>query len=61
VALDKRTGETVWKADPGPGDLSAGDSSVAPAAGGRVLVDTLWRAVLGLDPKTGETLWSIDM
>jgi outer membrane protein assembly factor BamB len=61
VALDKRTGRKAWAADPGPGDLSAGDCSVSLAAAGthRIIVANLWRAILALDPKTGKTLWSI--
>ena len=63
VALDKRTGKVVWKASPEPGDLSAGDCSISLAGEGpnRILVATLWRAILALEVKTGKTLWSIPM
>ena len=63
VALDKRSGRTVWKADPGPGNLSAGDSSISLAgeAPHRIIVDNLWRAILALDSKTGRTLWTINI
>jgi len=61
VALNKRTGETAWTADPGPGDLSAGDCSISVAGEGenRIIVANAWRAILALEPKTGKTLWSI--
>ncbi|MFW5840122.1 MAG: PQQ-binding-like beta-propeller repeat protein [Planctomycetota bacterium] len=61
VALDLETGKKVWAADPGPGDLSAGDNSISLIRkdGKTVLVAHLWRAILGLDPETGKTLWSI--
>lgn len=62
VAVDKRTGRTVWKADPGPGNLSAGDGSVAAArcAGRTLVVAHTYRKVLGLDAKTGQALWTLE-
>ncbi len=61
VALDLETGRKVWAADPGPGDLSAGDNSISLIRkdGKTVLVAHLWRAILGIDPSDGRTLWSI--
>ena len=61
VALDLQTGKTVWTSDPSPGDLSAGDNSISLIDDGKttVLVAHLWRALRGLDPDTGKTLWSI--
>lgn len=61
VAVDKRTGEVAWKADPGAGNLSAGDgSTIAVARDGRTLIVAhTYRAVLGLEAETGRTLWTL--
>lgn len=63
VALDLATGETVWTADPGPGDLSAGDCSVSLAGepGQQVLIATFWRELRAVDPADGRTVWSVPM
>jgi len=62
VAVNCRTGEVVWAADPGPGNLSAADGSVIAArCGNRTLVIAhTYRQVLGLDASDGRTLWSLD-
>ncbi|MFW6062238.1 MAG: PQQ-binding-like beta-propeller repeat protein, partial [Planctomycetota bacterium] len=61
VAVNKQTGETEWTTDPSPGDLSAGDQGPQPAIEGDdwIIVYTAWRALLGIDPDTGERLWRI--
>jgi outer membrane protein assembly factor BamB len=59
VALDIKTGETVWKADVEEGNLSAGDGSATIVDTGKrkLLIVPLWRAVLCLDPDTGKKIW----
>jgi glucose dehydrogenase len=63
VALNKRTGETIWKcAMPPIGDAGkdgAGYSSavVAELAGVRQYVQMLGRGVIGVDAETGRFLW----
>lgn len=59
VALDKNTGEEVWKA------LSTKEVGYSPPmiyelAGRRTLVIWLSEAIYGLDPATGEQLWKQD-
>ncbi len=59
VALDIKTGETVWKADVEEGDLSAGDDSAMVVDTGKrkLLIAPLWRGVLCLDPDSGKKIW----
>ncbi len=59
VALDKRTGETVWTTVY-PGDRGAGHGSVAIAniGGVRVYVQVTGSAVLGIQAEDGKLLWS---
>ncbi|MDY0168772.1 MAG: PQQ-binding-like beta-propeller repeat protein [Thermoguttaceae bacterium] len=63
VALDKRTGEAIWKcAVPNPGDRGkdgAGYSSpvVAEIAGVRQYVQLFGRGTVGVDAETGRFLW----
>jgi outer membrane protein assembly factor BamB len=63
VALDKRTGETIWKCAMPPigdaGNDGAGYSSavVAELAGVRQYVQLLGRGVIGVDAQTGRFLW----
>jgi len=61
VALDKKTGETVWKAAV-PGGDQAAYSSVIPveAAGVKQYVQFLGKGVVGVDAKTGKFLWRFD-
>lgn len=75
VALNKRTGETVWKTDRtadwndlGPdglpyegGDLRKAYSTpiVAAARGGEQLISVGAKAAYGYDPATGEELWKV--
>ena len=67
VALDKKTGRTVWKADrthdyaTDDGDLKkAYATPVVIEAGGRSqLISQAAKAVLSLDPKTGRELWRV--
>ena len=63
VALDKRTGDTIWKCEMPPigdaGKDGAGYSSavVAELAGVRQYVQLLGRGVIGVDADTGRFLW----
>lgn len=67
VALDKKTGRTVWKADrthdyaTDDGDLKkAYATPVVIEAGGRSqLISQAAKAVLSLDPRTGRELWRV--
>jgi outer membrane protein assembly factor BamB len=58
VALDKKTGATLWKCAV-PGGDPAGYSSiiVIEAAGRRQYVQFLEKGLVGVDAKTGEFLW----
>lgn len=62
VALDKRTGETVWTCVR-PDDVGAGHSSVviANVEGRKVYVQNTGGGPLGMDAETGELLWDYDM
>ena len=58
AALNKKTGETIWKA-PVPGGDPAGYASVVitDAAGVKQYVQFLSKGVVGVDAKTGKFLW----
>ncbi|KKL82798.1 hypothetical protein LCGC14_1981150 [marine sediment metagenome] len=57
AALDKRTGKTVWTSK-GLGTTSAYCSPLAVQRGSRRLIVTVTSsAIVGLDAKTGATLW----
>ena len=60
VALNKQTGEELWRA---LSDKDAGYSTptVIESAGVRQLIAWLPEAIHGLNPKTGEVLWSVDL
>jgi len=67
VALDKRTGRSVWKSERAydfgtdDGDMKkAYATPVVIEAGGRAqLISQAAKAVLSLDPKTGRELWRV--
>jgi outer membrane protein assembly factor BamB len=67
VALDKRTGKTVWKADRAydfgtdDGDQKKAYSTpvVIEAAGRLQLISPAAKAVLSLDPATGREIWRV--
>ncbi len=67
VALDKRTGRTVWKADrthdfgTDDGDQKKGFATpvVIEAGGRRQLISPAAKAVVSLDPLTGRELWRV--
>jgi outer membrane protein assembly factor BamB len=67
VALDKRTGRTVWKADrthdygTDDGDQKKGFATpiVIESGGRRQLISPAAKAVVSLDPTTGRELWRV--
>ena len=67
MALDKRTGRTVWKTDRAhdfgtdDGDQKKGFATpiVIEAAGRRQLISPAAKAVVSLDPLTGSELWRV--
>jgi outer membrane protein assembly factor BamB len=67
VALDKKTGRTVWKADrthdfgTDDGDQKKGYSTpiVIEAAGRSQLISPAAKAVVSLDPDTGKEIWRV--
>jgi outer membrane protein assembly factor BamB len=62
VKLDRATGETVWRALDGPGGMMSGGAFSSPILGtlnGLEQLLTQTRTTLyGIDPASGETLWS---
>src|SRR5205807_6043013 len=58
VALNKRTGEPVWKSAVPGGDNAAYASVIVVEAGGlKQYVQFLEKGVVGVDAKTGKFLW----
>lgn len=57
LALDKRTGKQIWKADRGKGLRSYSTPTVVPGPLGDELVVNSSQRIEGYDPKTGERLW----
>lgn len=62
VALDKQTGELIWKAAR-PGDRGAGHASIVPSEIGstRVYVQNTASGPLGVRAKDGKLLWTYDI
>src|SRR6202008_2244496 len=58
VALNKKTGEFIWKSQV-PGGDAAGYASaiIVNAAGRKQYVQFLSKGIVGVDAKTGEFLW----
>jgi outer membrane protein assembly factor BamB len=61
VALNKTSGETIWKC-PVPGGDAAGYASIiiTDAAGTKQYIQFLGKGVVGVDAKTGKFLWRWD-
>jgi outer membrane protein assembly factor BamB len=60
VALDKRTGRTVWQS-PSAGDLAGYASpTLAQQAGLRMILTMTARAAIGVNADTGELLWRFE-
>lgn len=58
VALNKKTGDLIWKSAVPGGDRAAYSSVIAiQAAGRKQYVQFLDKGVVGVDAKTGEFLW----
>jgi outer membrane protein assembly factor BamB len=61
VALNKTTGDLIWKCAVPGGDKAAYASAIVVEAGGRKqYVQFLGRGVVGVDAKTGQFLWRYD-
>ena len=61
VALNKKTGQTIWKsAVPGGDDAAYASVSIIEAAGRRQYVQFLAKGLVGVDAKTGQFLWRYD-
>lgn len=56
VAVDKMTGKIAWKAVKAPSGYAA--PIFADVAGSKQLIIFAGKALYGLDPQTGKTLWS---
>ena len=59
AALDKKTGQTVWKSE-GLGVTSWSSPRLIPVGNGHHLVLSGIGKLLGIDPETGKHLWSYD-
>ena len=58
VALNKKTGATIWKSAVPGGDAAGYASAIVVQAGGRKqYVQCLSKGMVGVDAKTGEFLW----
>ncbi len=61
VALDKKTGNVIWKSAVPGGEAAAYASVViANAAGRKQYVQFLTKGIVGVDAKTGQFLWRYD-
>jgi outer membrane protein assembly factor BamB len=61
VALDKKTGEAIWKsAVPGGDEAAYASIIIVEAAGRKQYVQFLQKGVVGVDAKTGKFLWRYD-
>jgi outer membrane protein assembly factor BamB len=61
VALNKQTGDTIWKSAVPGGDPAGFASAVVGEAGGiRQYIQFLGKGLVGVDAKTGRYLWRYD-
>jgi outer membrane protein assembly factor BamB len=61
VALNKKSGETIWKCAVPGGEQAAYSSIIIVEAGGmKQYVQFLQRGLVGVDAKTGKVLWRYD-
>jgi outer membrane protein assembly factor BamB len=61
AALNKKTGEVVWKCAVPGGDTAGYASAIITEAGGhKQYVQFLGKGVVGVDAKTGKLLWQYD-
>lgn len=60
VALDKKTGKTIWAGDPLPGDEASYASPLLINMGGRrLLVNCSKKCVFGVNAADGKLLWTV--
>ncbi len=61
VALNKKTGETIWKsAVPGGDDAAYASVIIVDAGGRKQYVQFLAKGLVGVDARTGQFLWRYD-
>lgn len=61
VALNKKTGDVIWKSAVPGGDQAAYSSPIVVEVGGlKQYVQVLQKGVVGVDAKTGKFLWRYD-
>jgi outer membrane protein assembly factor BamB len=61
VALNKKTGETIWKsAVPGGDDAAYASVIIVDTGGRKQYVQFLARGLVGVDARTGQFLWRYD-
>lgn len=59
LALDKKTGQTLWTSQTCEGDFGYSPPMIYEFGGRRQLIVWHAQAVVGLDPETGKRIWSI--
>jgi outer membrane protein assembly factor BamB len=61
VALEKKTGDLIWKsAVPGGEEAAYASVTIVEAAGRKQYIQFLQKGVVGVDAKTGKFLWRYD-
>ena len=60
MAVDKNTGKLLWQSDSCQGTVHYSSVIVAHPNGQKQYVQLLMERLVGLDPKTGQQLWSVD-
>jgi outer membrane protein assembly factor BamB len=61
VALNKKTGELIWKCPvPGGDEAAYASAIIVEADGGRQIVQFLQKGLVGVDAKSGKFLWRYD-
>ena len=61
VALNKKTGEVIWKcAAPGGDEASYSSAIIVEAGGVKQIVQFLQKGLVGVDAKSGKFLWRYD-
>ena len=59
LAINKTSGDVIWKSD-GVGQTSWASPRLVPVDGGQHLVCSASGMIIGLDPDTGQRLWTFD-
>ena len=60
IAVDKNTGSLLWRAEDCQGTVHYSSVIVAQPNGQKQYVQLLEKKLVGLEPKTGKLLWSMD-